>query len=99
MRPLLRSERLAVWLWLIVAVVVWNGLYDILLTRAAKEHLLRWALHEAGRGPQIPLAHQMAVSVRDAIWVATLWSAAILLAGMMTVRLMNAERRMPNAER
>ena len=33
MRKLESSERIAAGVWLVVAVVVWNGIYDLLQTR------------------------------------------------------------------
>jgi hypothetical protein len=81
------SERIAVVLWLAIAVAVWNGIYDVLLTRGVKEYLFRSALHEAGRGPMIPMSEIMDVTVRDAVWVSTLWASLLLLAGLVTIRL------------
>jgi hypothetical protein len=86
MRRLDRSERIALALWLLLAVVVWNGIYDLLLTRSVKEYLLRQMMHQAGRGPDVPLAHMMDVAVQEAIWISTLWASGILLAGLWTVR-------------
>jgi len=88
MRPLPRSERIAVTIWLVLAVVVWNGIYDVLLTRGVKEYLFRAALHEAGRGPFVPMAGIMDVTVHDAIWISTLWAGIILLAGLATILVM-----------
>ena len=86
-RPLDRRERAAVILWLLLGVVVWNGLYDLLLTRGIKDYLLQQALHEAGRGPaSMPLALAMDMTVRDAVWIATLWASIIVCAGLLTVR-------------
>lgn len=87
MRRLPFAERIAVALWLAIAVVVWNGIYDVLLTRGVKEYLLRSALHEAGRGPRIPMSQIMDVTVQDAVWVSTLWASILLLAGLVTIRL------------
>jgi hypothetical protein len=95
MQRLPRAERLAVLLWLIVAVAVWNGVYDILLTRGVQESLFRAALHQAGRAPAVPLAQVMDLTVRDAIWIATLWSALILLAGLTTIRLLRPGGQAP----
>ena len=36
MRTLERGERIAVGVWLVLAVVVWNGVYDLLLTRGIR---------------------------------------------------------------
>ena len=82
-----RARRWAIGLWIAMAVVVWNGLYDLLLTRGIKDYLLQQALHHAGRGPaSIPLALAMALTVRDAVWIATLWASIIVCAGLLTVR-------------
>jgi hypothetical protein len=87
MEQLPRRERLAIWIWVILAVVIWNGIYDVLLTRSTKDYLLRAALHDAGRGPAVTISEAMHVAVRDAIWVASLWAGIVLLAGLVTMRL------------
>jgi hypothetical protein len=87
MQRLSRQERLIIWIWVILAVVVWNGLYDLLLNRSAKDYLLRAALHDAGRGPSVTISHAMHVAVRDAIWISTMWAGLILLAGLVTLRI------------
>ena len=56
---LTRPERIAVWIWIVLALFVGNAIYDLLLTRGIKEYLLRHALHEAGRGPGVPLVDLM----------------------------------------
>jgi hypothetical protein len=96
MTALGRRERIAVGLWLAVAVVVWNGLYDLLLARSTQTYLLTQALHhacqaghagQAGRGPWLDLTTAMDVAVRDAAWLSTLWASMLLLAGLITIRL------------
>ena len=85
MGSVLRSERTAIWIWFGIAVVVWNGLYDLLLNRAAKDYLFRAALHDAGRGPFVSLSEMMRVAVRDAALISTLWAGLLLLAGLWTI--------------
>jgi hypothetical protein len=82
-----RRQRIAVCLWLIVAVVVWNGLYDLLLARSTQTYLFRQAIHQAGLGPWVELTTAMDIAVRDAAWMSTLWASLLLLAGMITIRL------------
>jgi hypothetical protein len=88
-----RRERIAVTLWLILAVVAWNGLYDLLLARSTQNYLFRQAIHQAGLGPWIDMSNAMQIAVRDAIWISTLWASILVLAGMLTVKVMrrNAE--------
>ena len=95
MRKLHRYERIAVAVWLVVALVVWNGVYDLLMTRGIKDYLLRQALHQAGRGPEVSMTALIDLAITEAIWVSTLWASVILLAGLMTIRMLS--RRAQNA--
>jgi hypothetical protein len=88
MRKLPPKERIAVTVWVIVAVVVWNGVYDLLMTRGIKDYLLRQALHQAGRGPEVSMTALIDLAITEATWVSTLWASAILLAGLITIRLL-----------
>lgn len=98
MRSLKSAERVGVALWVIIAIVAWNGIYDVLITRGVKEYLLRHAMHEAGRGPDVQLALMMDLAVRDAFWIATLWASIILLAGLWTVRMCTRDRQQAEAD-
>jgi hypothetical protein len=86
-----RSRRIAFGLWIALAVVVWNGLYDLRITLGVRNYLLEQALHEAGQGPAVIMADAMRVTVRDAVIVATLWASIILAAGLWTVRTLTKE--------
>lgn len=86
MRRLARGERVAVGVWIVLTLVVWNGVYDLLLTRGIKDYLLRNALHEAGRGPDVSMTALLDLTVTEAFWVSTLWASVILLAGLWTIR-------------
>lgn len=88
MTVLSRSERLAVVLWIGLAVVVWNGLYDLRITLGVRDYLLAAALHSDGRGPAVAMAEAMRLTVRDAVLVASLWALIMLAAGLGTVRLL-----------
>jgi uncharacterized membrane protein SpoIIM required for sporulation len=81
-----RRARVAAVLWCVIAVVVWNGVYDLLMMRAVQEHLARAAMHEAGRGPSVPLSLVMSYAVDDAVWKSTLAASLMLLAGLLTIR-------------
>jgi hypothetical protein len=83
--------RQAVAVWIGIAVVVWNGLYDLRITLGVRDYLLKTALHEAGRGPSVIMSEAMRATVTDAVLVASLWATIILAAGLMTVRLLGRE--------
>ena len=95
MQHLTRPERIAVWIWVGLALFVGNAVYDLLLTRGIKEYLLRHALHDAGRGPAVPLVDLMNAIVLDATWIGLLFGSVVLLAGMLTVKLFKTPRSAP----
>lgn len=87
MQRLSRSQRIAVTLWIVVGVIVWNGIFEMRVIRGVKEYLFRAALFDAGRGPLTPIAQVMDPAIHDALWIATLWASALMLAGMITIKL------------
>jgi hypothetical protein len=83
-----RARRLAIALWIAMAIVVWNGLYDLRITLGVRDYLMKQALHDAGRGPAVVVSDAMRDTVHDAVKVASLWAAIVLGAGLATVRLL-----------
>ena len=75
-------------LWLVLALLLWNGVYDMTLGEGIKEYLFRSALHEAGRAPHVSIASVLDPYIFDAIWVSTFWACLVMLAGMLTIRLL-----------
>ena len=90
--PPARARRLAIALWLAMAVVVWNGLYDLRITLGVRDYLMKQALHDAGRGPAVTISDAMHDTVRDAVRVASLWSVIILGAGLGSVTMVSRAR-------
>jgi hypothetical protein len=84
--PPLRRQRWAVGLWLVIALVAWNGLYDLLLARDTQTYLFKSAMHSAGLGPPVDLTAALDAAVAYAAWVSTLWASLLLLAGLITIR-------------
>jgi hypothetical protein len=83
-----RPIRVALLLWVIVTVIVWNGLYDVRISLGVREYLLQAALHDAGRAPALPLADMMRHTVHESIKLATFWASLVLTAGLATVWLL-----------
>jgi hypothetical protein len=94
-----RRERIAAGLWILVALVVWNLVYDLMVTRAVQEFMFRAALHEAGRGPAITMADVLDRNVYDAIWVSTLFASLVALAGFFTIRYIGRGRQRDDGPR
>jgi hypothetical protein len=77
-----RALRLAVPFWLAMALAVWNGFFDVLVTRGEKQYLLGQARHEAGTGPPVSMDAIMTETIHDAAFKASLWAAVIVVAGL-----------------
>jgi hypothetical protein len=90
MRRLTRRERVAAGLWIVVSLIVWNLIYDLMVTRGVQEFMFRAALHEAGRGPRTTMAEVLDRNVDEAIWVSTLFASLVALAGFFTIRYMHS---------
>lgn len=83
-----KRERALVGLWLVMAVLLWNGVYDMTVGEGIKEYLFRSALHDAGRAPNVSIASVLDPYVFDAAWVSTFWASLVMLAGLLTIRVM-----------
>ena len=86
MQPLVRRQRIALTIWIVLAVALWNGIFEMMVVRGVKEYLFRAALHEVGRRPFTPIGDVMDPAIFHATWVATLWTSIILLAALVTIR-------------
>ena len=87
MRHLTGRERVTLAVWVVLAVALWNGIFEMMVVRGVKEYLFRAALHAAGRRPFTPIADVMDPAIYTATWVATLWTSVILLAALLTIRV------------
>ena len=87
-RPLelVRRERALVGLWIVLAILLWNGIYDMTVGEGIKEYLFRSALHDAGRAPNVSIASVLDPYIFEAAWVSTFWACLVMLAGLVTIR-------------
>lgn len=90
-----RRERLLVALWLVVGLVLWNGVYDMMLGEAIKEYLFRSTLHETGRAPHVTIATVLDPGIQRAVIVATLWASVVVLCGLVTIRVLTRDPANP----
>jgi len=44
MQALLRRQRIAVTVWIVLALALWNGIFEMMVVRGVKEYLFRAAL-------------------------------------------------------
>jgi hypothetical protein len=84
-------------LWIAVAVVVWNGVYDMRMHDATRGYLLETALAAAGLGRGVDMRMTLHRGLVDAIAFSTAWALGIFLAGIVTMR--TYRRHIRNVER
>lgn len=98
MAALTRRVRWALLFWLLVAFLVWNGFFDILVTRGEKQYLLSQARYELGVGRRVTMDEVMTRTVVDARRVATIWAAIVLAAGAGCVIGLSRSGRLADPE-
>lgn len=76
-------------LWLALGVVVWNAVFDALVTRGVNDYLFRQAAHDAGRGAAVTMREVMDRAIPDAAVIASLWTLIIEGAGLGTVIILS----------
>jgi hypothetical protein len=84
--PLSLAQRRLLILWLAVAFVVWNGIYDMRMHDTMRGYLLETALAQSGLGRGVDMRIVMHRGLVDAIAFSTAWACGVLLAGLVTVR-------------
>ena len=78
-------RRLGVVLWLVLGAAVWNGFFDLYVSRGAREYGQLRVEHEVGRAPEPDMKEVMGRAQRDGVIGASLWSVLIVGAGLGTL--------------
>ena len=82
-----RAARLATALWITWAVVVWNVVFDHVIVVAGRHYLNAADLAGQGSGVYARIDDWMRPAVTSALWTATAAGAAVLVIGLVSVRL------------
>jgi ABC-type Fe3+ transport system permease subunit len=92
----LNRPRLALVLWLVWAIVVWNVVFDRVLVNAGRDYV-RTAISAAnGPGPYARIDDRMLPALTQALMAASVAAVVIVLVGLLGIRL--AMRRATSAE-
>jgi hypothetical protein len=78
--------------WLIVGAAVWNGFYDLYVSRGAREYLQLSAEAELGRRPPPSMKDVMDANERAGRRAATIWALLVTGAGWGTAIFARASR-------
>ena len=73
-------------LWLVVGIALWNGIFDLYVSRGAREYLQLRAEADLGIVPPPSMPEVMARAERMGLIAATLWAGAIVAGGWITIR-------------
>lgn len=87
------STRIMAVLWLLLGVVMWNGFYDLYVSRGAREYgQLRVEARLSGAA-EPNMTEVMARNSRAGAQAATLWASLIVFAGWGTMWVAREGRR------
>jgi hypothetical protein len=78
--------------WLLVGLAVWNGFFDLYVSRGAREYLQRQAEFELGRGPEPSMSVVMAQAARAGRQAASWMGGWVVAAGWATIYLVSRPR-------
>jgi hypothetical protein len=93
-----RAARLAMALWVVWAVVVWNVVFDHVIVVAGRHYLNAAGIAAAGSGAYARIDDWMRPAVTRALWTATAAGAAVLVIGLSSVRLAARCHRPPHPQ-
>lgn len=80
-------------LWLIAGAAIWCGVFDLLITRGAKEYLMRQAQHDAGQGPAPDMSAIMRQTAHDATIESSYFAVPVTALGWLTIAFVKREDR------
>ena len=94
-----RVERRLLILWFALAFVVWNGVYDMRMHDTVCGYLMETARAQAHLGGGVDMRTYLHRGRIDAIAFSTAWAGGMLLAGLVTMRVLSRRRDDPKDAR
>jgi hypothetical protein len=82
-----RAARVARWLWIAFAFVVWNVIFDRILVLAGRQYVHAATVAARGSGPYLRVDDWMRSAMTRGLWDATAAAAVILAIGLICVSL------------
>jgi hypothetical protein len=84
-----RLRRIALMLWIVWAIVVWNVVFDYIIV-AASRHYVSAAIPAAQAGAYVRMDDWMVPAITRGLWLATAASSTILVTGLTAIRFASA---------
>jgi hypothetical protein len=88
-----RPVRLAVALWIVFAIVVWNVVFDRMLVLAGRRYVYTAWMAAAASGPYVLVKDWMQPAIVHARWTATAAGGAVLAVGLLGIAAAARPRR------
>jgi hypothetical protein len=82
-----KAKRVACALWIVLAIVVWNVVFDRVLVLAARQYVYAATVAARGEGPFLLIDDWMRPAVRRGVLTASLAGGAVLVVGLGAVAL------------
>jgi hypothetical protein len=86
------ARRLALVLWIVLAVIVWNVVFDHVIVVAGREYLAAAVSAADGGRPYVRVAPWMQQAKARGFWIASASAAALLIAGLAAIRFASSRR-------
>jgi len=81
------AERVAVALWLALAIIVWNAVFDYQLVLAGRQYVHAAAAAAQAGNSYARVDDWMRPAIAKGLWLASAAAAAILLTGLLGIRV------------
>lgn len=79
-------------LWALIGFAVWNGFYDLYVSRGAREYLQMSAEAELGRRETPSMVHVMAAAQSSGARAGSYWATFVVGSGWATIWLARRRR-------
>jgi hypothetical protein len=91
------TRRVAVALWVTLAVVVWNVAFDRVIVESGRAYI-RAARASAAAGSYLAVGDWMHAATIRGLWIASTLALIILAGGLTAIRLAGRRARIQNSE-
>jgi hypothetical protein len=81
--------RVLVALWVVIGAAVWNGFFDLYVSRGATHYLQLQAEFELGRRPEPSMSAVMNDAKRNGLIAASIWATLITGGGWVTTAVLS----------
>ena len=85
-------RRIFAGLWVLVGIAVWNGFFDLYVSRGAREYGQKQAEADLGLSPHVSMSQVMNDAKHDGLVAASLWATGVVLCGWATAFLVGGPR-------